>query len=321
MKFAAPSATPKGFARRVPPAIFPAIMGLFGLGLAWQRAEAVLDLPAGIAGVILGAVTLLYLFALGAYLAKLLRRPAVLIEDLRILPGRLGVSAMMACLYLVAISLAPHAPDLARGLLQVALGLHAGIILLLGWSFLRGPAEQRRYSPAGHLYFVSPIIGANAAALAGFDYLALGLLAATLLTAALIWAWGADRLWRDGMAAPLRPLLALHLAPAALTGLTAQALGLQNLSLVAAAAAAMTLGGLILGLRPLTVSGFSPLWAAFTFPLAATASLFLVLGGAWQIAGLLILAVATLIIPAITFRVMKLWAGGQLAIRTNAASA
>ena len=245
----------------------------------------------------------------------------MLIADLRLLPGRLGISAMIACLYLLAATLAPYAPETARRSLLGALGLHGAVIGLILWVFLSGPREQRRYSPTGQLYFVSPVIGAWVAAQAGYDYLALGLLAATMTLAALIWACGADRLWRDGMAAPLRPLLVLHLLPAALAGLAAQSLGLESLAEIAAAVAGFILCALILGLRPLLAAGFTPFWSAFGFPLAATATLWMVLGGSWQIAGLLVLAAATLAIPVIAFRILKLWAGGQLAVRTNAASA
>lgn len=321
MRFVAPVATPKGFARRVPPAIFPPILGLFGLGLAWRRAGVNLGVAEGIGEAILGAATLLFLVAFGAYLAKFLRRPAVVMADLRLLPGRLGISAMIACLYLLAAACSPHAPESARLIVLAALGLHGLVIALILWGFVTGPKEQRRYSPAGHLYFVSPIIGAWVSAQAGFDYLALGLLTVTLVIAVGIWAWGADRLWRNGMPAPLRPLLALHLAPAALAGLTAHYLGLQSFANVSAVIAAFVLGALVIGGRWITTAGFSPFWAAFTFPLAATASLWILRGGSWQIAGMLALATATVVIPVIAFRILKLWAGGQLAVKTNAASA
>ncbi len=192
MRIVAPPGTPEGFARRVPPAIFSPILGLFGLGLAWRRAVAVLDLPAGIAEAILGAVALLFLVAFGAYLAKFVRRPSVLLADLRLLPGRLGISAMATCLYLLALTLVPYAPDTARLIFLAALCLHGAVIGLIIWVFLSGPVEQRRYSPAGHLYFVSPIVGAWVAVQAQYDYLALGLLVCTIAIAAMIWAWGAD---------------------------------------------------------------------------------------------------------------------------------
>ncbi len=123
------------------------------------------------------------------------------------------------------------------------------------------------------------------------------------------------------MSAPLRPHLALHVAPAAVAGLTASELGLGTLAHIAAGIAAFILCALVIGVRPLLAAGFSPFWAAPTFPVAATASLWVALGGRWQIAGGLLLVAATLAIPVIAFRIMKMWAGGQLAVKTNAASA
>jgi tellurite resistance protein len=68
-------------------------------------------------------------------------------------------------------------------------------------------------------------------------------------------------------------------------------------------------------------AGFSPLWGAFTFPLAAVANFWLVLGGAWRLPGGLALVAATVVIPPIAIKVMQLWAKGQLAVKTNAATA
>ena len=69
---AAPSVPPTtrpGLFRRTPPAIFPGIFGLIGLGLAWRQGAAAFALPGAIAETILGAVALLYLFAFTAYAA------------------------------------------------------------------------------------------------------------------------------------------------------------------------------------------------------------------------------------------------------------
>jgi len=321
MKFVAPTVTPKGLARRVPPAIFPSLLGLFGLGLGWRQAGMAFDLPGGAAEAFLGGATLLYLFALGAYLVKLVRRPGAILDDLRTLPGRLGLSAMLACLYLQATVLAPYLPDPARWLVVVALVLHGGLIALILWTFFKGPAEARRYSPAGHLYFVSPIIGAVAAAQAGYDYLAMGLGVATLGIGAGVWAWGADRLRQRPPAAALRPLLALHLAPAALAGMLAMYLGLTTVATIVAALTAVLFASLGLAGRWLTEGGFAPLWSVVTYPLAAAASLWLLMGGAWSVAGALVLIATTFVNIAIAFRVLKLWAGGQLAVKTNAAIA
>jgi tellurite resistance protein len=62
---------PPGRFRQVPPAIFPPILGLLALGLAWRRGAEVFGLPAGLAEMLLGAVSLLWAAAVFAYAAKL----------------------------------------------------------------------------------------------------------------------------------------------------------------------------------------------------------------------------------------------------------
>ena len=81
------------FATRTPPAIFPPVFGLFGLGLAWRRAGDTFQMPAALGEMILGAVTLLFVFCALAYGIKVARRPGVIPEDLRVLPGRAGLAA------------------------------------------------------------------------------------------------------------------------------------------------------------------------------------------------------------------------------------
>ena len=321
MAFKPPAPTPAGLWRRVPPAIFPAIMGLFGLGLGWRRATGVFGVPPGIGEAILGAVTLLYLFGLLAYAVKLLRRPLVLVEDLRILPGRAGVAAMVLCLYLLSMTLAPYAAPLARAVLGAGFAAHAGLVLLLLRQLLAGPAEQRRVTPVWHLSYVGFIIGALAATVYEFYLAALSLFAATALLAAFIWAASAEQMLKETVPAPLRPLLAIHLAPLALFGLVAHALELDAVALGCAGIAALAVLWFLTRARWLTEAGFSALWGAFTFPVAATANLWLSVGGIWRVPGGVALVAATLVVLPIGWKVIALWARGQLAIRTNAATA
>lgn len=319
MKFVAPPVTPKGLARRVPPAIFPPILGLFALGLGWRQASLAFDLPPGLAEAFLGAVTLVYLVALGAYTLKVMHRPAVVIDELRVISGRLGLSALMGCIYLLATTLSPYLPNPARAGLWIGFAAHLGLIGLILRGFAKGPHEARRYSPAGHLYFVAPMIGGLAAAQAGYDYLALAVMAVTLPLAGFIWSCGVDRLWRQGMAVPLRPLLALHLFPAAVAGLAAKYLGLETLALMGAGVAAVMVIALASAAPAVIRAGFSSLWAAVTFPLAMTAWLWISLGGLWRVAGGVGLVVATLVILPIAFKLGISWISGQLAVKTNAA--
>ena len=320
MAFVAPKPRPALF-RGTPPAIFPVMMGLFGLGLGWRRGADAFGLPAETGELLLGAVTALYLFGLAAYLRKLLARPAVLAEELRILPGRAGVGAMVLCLYLLAATALPYAPGLARGLLFTALALHGVFVAVLVGVLLSGPAEQRRVTPVWHLNFVGFILAGLSAPALGHAALGEALLWGTGALALAIWAESLRQFLVRSVPQPLRPLLAIHLAPAAMLGLVATALGQGALAQACAGLAAVLLGALVLSFRWLTAAGFSPFWGAFTFPLAATASLWLTLVGAWRLPGGLALVAATLVVPPIAFLVLRLWARGQLGPKTGAAVA
>jgi tellurite resistance protein len=77
--------------------------------------------------------------------------------------------------------------------------------------------------------------------------------------------------------------------------------------------------GLLVSLRWITESGFSAMWGAFTFPIAAYASALFVTG--WEVPGMLVLAAALGVVPVIAYRVITLWGSGRLAAVTNAAEA
>ena len=316
MAFKPPTPTPDGLWRRVPPAIFPPIMGLFGLGLAWRRVEGVFDLPSGVGEVILGGVTILFLFSVLAYSVKIARRPSVILEELRILPGRAGVGTMVLCLYLLSITLAPYNTDLAQLVMWAGFAAHSVLVILLIHQFVTGPVEQRRVTPIWHLNYVGFIIGALAATVFELYVLSITIFIATALIAALIWAVSAEQMVKETVPAPLRPLLAIHLSPVALLGLVAKALELDAVALGCGGIAALMLLWMLAYARWITQSGFSALWGAFTFPLAATASLWMTLGGVWRYPGGAALVAATLIVLPIAWKVLRLWARGQYSWRT-----
>ncbi|MGC9420608.1 MAG: tellurium resistance protein, partial [Rhodovulum sp.] len=123
---------------------------------------------------------------------------------------------------------------------------------------------------------------------------------------------------------PLRPLLAIHIAPACLFGTVAVQLGLEMLAWGFVVLTLLILLVLLLRLRWFLSASFSPLWGAFTFPLAALASFLLNIHAAGQgeefrVLGGLTLVGASLVIPAILVKVMQAWAKGDLGVSTNAA--
>lgn len=311
-----------GLFRATPPAIFTPAFGLLGLGLAWRRGAAAFALPDGPPELLLGAATLLYLFCVAAYLAKVARRPGVVPEDLRVLPGRAGLTAGSLSLFLLALTAVPYSAALAAGLLYLGLLTHAALAVGFLRTLRAAPPEGRQPTPIWHLAFVGFIIAALPAAALGMGGLARGILFATIPVAAAIWMLSARHIARNPVPAPLRPLLAIHLAPAALFATVATMGGLPAMASGFAVVALIGLAVLALLARWLTVAGFSPLWGAFAFPLAAAASALLAQPqAAFRMVGAPVLAVATLATLPIAARVFRLWMRGQLAARTNAATA
>lgn len=313
-----PPRRPARFAR-TPPAVFPVILGLLGLGLALKRALDALGLDAGMADALLGAFTALWAFAVFAYGAKVVRRASVVLEDLRVLPGRAGLAALSMGGMVAAVELASFSAGLAKGVLVASLGLHLIFAILLVTVLRRLPPEARDVNPTWHLSFVGFIVGGLAAVPLGWSDLAEALLVVTVPIAVVIWMISAVQLLRRIPPAPLRPLLAIHLAPASLFASVAALSGQAALAQGFAGLAAILLFGLVISGRWITESGFSALWGSFTFPLAACASALILTG--WTEAGIGVLVAALAAIPVIAWKVLTLWGSGQLAARTNAAEA
>lgn len=311
-----------GLFRQTPPAIFPSILGLFGLGLAWRHAADAFAAPDMVGELILGGVSVLFLFALLAYLAKVLRKPGAFVQDLRIVPGRSGLSAGTTAAMLLAATLVPYAANLAALVLFLAVLSHTVVavtVLVVLWS---APLEQRRVTPVWHLTFVGFIVAPVAAIPLGATLISQVILVLTLPMAVIIWVGHAWMTRRKTVPAPLRPLLAIHLAPLCLFGTTAGLLGLTGIAAAFGWLSIVIMAVFVVRTRYLTAVGFSPLWGSFTFPLAAFANLMLLLaivGAPFKTLGGLGLIAATLIVPYIAYRVLKLWAAGKLGPLTNAA--
>ncbi len=314
------------FWRKTPPALYPSVLGLVGLGMAWRRASPMSDFAGAIADLILGAVALLMVFAVGAYVLKAAARPKVVLEDLAVLPGRAGLPAMVLSVMLMSAVLVPLAPGLAAGLMWVTLAVHAALALAVIRVLATGPAEQRMVTPAWHLSFVGFIVASFPAQALGLTGMAMGVLFAMMAVAAAVYGASLAQIARRDVPPPLRPMLAIHVAPLSLFATMAHLLGLTSTALVLAAVAAAVFFVLLVKARYLTAAGFSPLWGAFTFPMTAFAGMVLalsdgLLGGVGQVAGAVLLVAATLMVPWIAVKVVRIWIKGALAAKTNAAVA
>jgi len=220
----------------------------------------------------------------------------------------------------------PYWPVLAKVLLVLAVLGHAAVLALVVKALLTGPAEARVVTPVFHLTFVGFIVSPMAALPLGWITYSLIVFWATFAAAVLIWAASALQFARQSVPAPLRPLLAIHLAPASLLGLVAMSLGMGGLGFGLGIFALILFVALLAGGRWIIAAGFSPFWGAFTFPLASFASLMMVLGAAgygevFRYIGGLALVAATFFIPWIASKVLQLWIKGVLAEKTNSATA
>lgn len=323
MRFAPFRATPPGLWRRVPPAIFPPLLGALGLALAWRAAAGRFALPPGLPGMLAGMTVAAWGFAMLAYGAKLARRPAVLAEELRILPGRAGLGAAVVAIYAASQLLAPFAPMAGRAVLVAGMAAQLALWAVVIPVMARTPG-QGRVTPVWQLTFVGPIVAAQAAAGFGWTGLALALWWPMAAIAGFVWIVSLRQAMAERWPAPLRPLVLIHLAPVAMLGNVAMALGWQRVALGFAVASAAVVATALLRARWLTEAGFSPLWGAFTFPPVATASLWIAVSGfapGWALPAQALLGAASLAVPAILFRVWRAWASGGLAVKTNAATA
>ncbi len=314
------------FGQAVPPAIFPPVLGLLGLGVAWRRAEAAFFTPAAIADLMLGAITLLFVFCVLVYAIKLSRRPGVVLDDLKVLPGRGGLSAMTTSMLLLAAALVPFSPSLATGTLFFGLACHIGLAALVFYTLIKGPVEQRQITPIWHLSFVGVILAPLSALPLGYHTLSVWLFVFAVVAALVIWGGSVLQLMRRDPPPPLRPMLAIHLAPASLFGTVATMLGWSQMALGWGIVALGILAVLLVRARYLTVAGFSALWGAFTFPIAACAGMCLTLAAAGQgvvfeLSGAVLLVLATGVNAVIAVKVLQGWAKGGLAATTNAAVA
>ncbi len=306
---------------RTPPAVFPSILGLLGLVTALRLGFGRLGWDQGPVDLLAGLSVALWAFAAAAYAVKVARRPGVVMEDLRVLQGRSGLAALTMGGMAAAGLVASYSASAASVLLALSLLGHAVLAVLLTRLLLGLPPEARAVNPTLHLSLVGFIVAAGPALALGWPKLAEAVLWVVIPVAAVIWGLSLRQFAGALPPAPLRPLLAIHLAPAALLALVAGLLDKPLLASLFLGLGTVYALLLLVGGRWVTEAGPSPLWGAFTYPMAALASAMLVAGGGWLWPGLALTTVGLGAIPAIAWWVLKRWPGGRLAAVTNAAEA
>lgn len=314
--------------RSTPPAIFPVCLGLLGLGLGWRSAADVLPIAHEFGDLLLGFSCTYYLYFLTFYFLKLSARPSVLFEDMTNPPARAGVAAAAMSMMLLAAALLP----LGIPALYVQYIWWTGVILQIGASAIvcyaiwKDPPEQRQFTTFQYLTFVGPVVGPIAGIPLGYVWESILLTLAALVAYVIITIGNGLRLANKGLPVQLRPSLAIFLAP---TCLFATSFGLLGIDW--AFDLFYWLSGIIafvlLLLFPWMVKGgWSPVWAAFTFPVSAFLQVqvmaaingvgFLALVGVYS--GLVL---GTSLIAYVAYRSVMSWVTGELARKSGAAIA
>lgn len=311
--------------RRTPPAIFPVALGFLGLGLAWRNAGAALGLPTAIGDVLLGAATVFYLFFLALFAAKLLARPGVMLEDLKTPPARSGISAMAMALILLPAVLLQF--ELAfQWLWWVGVALHVLIAALVARLMFAGPPEMRTFTPFQYLTFVGLIVAPIAGVPLGQAAVSFWLSMTAMVAFIIITVGYGRKLTRVLPPPPLRPSLVITLAPVSLFGLMfAQfqaEIWFQAFYFLSWIVALL----LLISARWILAGGWSPVWGALTFPIAAFTNLQIVaftLGyGVVALAGIWLgLTIGTPLILFVVYRATRAWRRGDLSKMSGAATA
>lgn len=308
-----------------PPAVFPVCLGLLGLGIGWRAASNIVPVAYDIGGLLLGLASAYFLFFLAFYLRKILKRPAVVFEDMRSAPARAGIAAAAMSMMMLAAAFLPfgiYVPQVwwTGVVLQIAASV---VVCNAIWA--EAP-DDRQFSPFQYLTFVGPVVGPIAGIPLGYITESIILTFAALVAHVIITIGYGLHLWRTRPNVALRPSLVIFLAPNCLFAISFGLLGIDWLFYMfywIANAVALVFVVLI---PWICKGGWSPFWAAFTFPTAAflNVQVMAVAKGEGIFATIGVyagMAVATPLILIIAYRFVLMWVTGDLARVTESASA
>jgi tellurite resistance protein len=281
-------------------------LGLGGLGLAWRRADLWL-----VSEPVMALMVLAWLVILAAHLLRAARHPAAALADWRN-PMRCGFAGAASIgMMLTAAALTPYLPGAARGLVLLAIALHLVIGLSLLARVLRGEGSTAMLVPPLLIPLVGNVLAPIFCAPLGLPMLGWMLFGVGMLLWLALQPLLLGRLFEAPLPPPLRPSLAILLAPSAVGALAIEALGGPLAAYLALyGLAAFTFLLLLMVLRPMLGAGFTLGYWGFTFPLAAFTTATMKIAPGWI--GLGLLGLSTLVIGLIAAATLRLALNGAL---------
>ena len=312
--------------RQTPPAAFPVCLGFLSLGVAWQHAVEIIPwVSEDMTNLLLAAATGYFLWFFGFYVAKIIARPAVVLEDMRSPPARAGIAALAMSMMMLALALLPfnlYVPQVwwTGVVLQIAA---SAIVLHAIWI---DPPEKRHFSTFQYLTFVGPVIGPFTGVPLGYIWQSQWLIGASLIAYVIVTFGIIITLKRDPIPKALRPSLTIALAPICLFALGFDALGYQQVFTYFYWVSNGVAVALLLLVPWMMRSGYTPVWASFTFPVAAYLNVQVLalahgFGSGALVGTYAAMAIGTPFIFYMVYRTVMEWVTGDLAKKSHAATA
>ncbi len=307
-----------------PVSFFAVTMGLSGLTLAWRKVAVMLDWPVMISHA-LGLFTLaLFVVLLAAYLAKALRWPQAVHNELNHPVMSAFVPTISISLLLLAVCMLPLWPALGAGLWGVGAALH----LILTLHIVRGWVHREHFQ-LGHInpaWFI-PAVGNVVAPLAGVQlgqtelswfFFAVGISFWVILLVIVFYRI----LFHDPLPPNLLPTLFILIAPPAVGFLAYEGLNGGQVDAFARILYYLALFFTLLLLVEFPRFARLPFflsWWAYSFPSAAvTVATFTMaekVGGAFfHWLALIMLAALTLLIAWLTLKTMQAAMRGKICV-------
>lgn len=312
--------------RQMPPAIFPVCLGFMSLALGWRNAADVMPgISQDIGNLLLGLSTGFFIWFLMFYFAKVAARPLVILDDMKTPPARAGMAAAAMSMMLLAAALIPlnlRVPEVWWT--GVAMQIFASAVVL--YSISKDRPEARHFSTFQYLTFVGPVIGPIAGVQLGYVTESFVLTIAALIAYVIVTVGIIVTFRRDPLPKNLRPSAMIFLAPVSLFALSFGALEIEWAFTLFYWASNIT-GLVLLFFVPWMLrGGYTPVWAAFTFPLGAFINVQVLAvskgEGIWAVFGVYAgLAIGTPVILYLSYRSIMEWVTGDLADKSHAAVA
>jgi tellurite resistance protein len=299
-----------------PVAFFAIVMGLTGVSIAWHKAQSTFGIPVDMAGGLLWVASAVFALALLLYLAKLLRYPQAVLQELGN-PVQLNffptISISLLLLSIAVLNLAP-ATAAVLWVLGTAIHLILTIYVMNVWMH-HDHFEIHHINPAWFIPIVGNVLVPIAGVPLGYSelswfFFSVGLVFWLVMLTIIIYRM----LFHHPLPERLMPTLFILIAPPAVGFIAYTRLaGLLDSGGPDAFARILYYSGLFLTLLLTTQIGrflriqFYLSWWAYSFPLAAitiaTLSMYELTGvQAFAILGWILLAFVTLVVLFLLFR-------------------